>query len=339
MNKFIFLVVSLTIVSCNSRLESLIFKQFQKFIKKYKKNYSSINEFIARYNIFRNNIIQLYNSENKSYKTGISKFFDLTKQEFSKSFLNLNYDSISAINNFNSSFVESTDEAPEEWDWRNHGIVGKVFDIGNCNANWAYSVMGNLQSLYALHYGTYEYFSPQMLIDCDTYDHGCDGEWLFEYTFTWLKENGGIMLESDYPYTGKKSTCKSDPSKYINMKVTGYKKLGNQYSTWLSPVDEETMKQFLYKNGPLTVALNANILFSYRSGIIDVSRVNCPAEGVDHMALLVGYGIDESKGKEYWIVQNFWGKSWGEGGFFRIRRGTEMCNINSYVFTGLVSFD
>ena len=176
------------------------------------------------------------------------------------------------------------------------------------------AILGNLQSLYALHYGKYEYFSPQMLIDCDNSDHGCNGIYLMEKTFTWIKNNGGIMLESDYPYKGVQST-------------------------WLSPCDEEEMKELLYKNGPLMVALNSAPLITYMSGIIDEGTYRCPAEGVDILALLIGYGHDESSKKDYWIVQNYWGKSWGENGFFRIRRGNGTCNINSYVFTGLVSFE
>lgn len=338
MDKYIILIVTLVLISCNSELESLIFKQFQKFNKKYNKNYFSINDYLDRYNIFRNNVIQKLNSENYSYKDGITKFFDLTKQEFSKIYLNLNFDILTTRNNNPSPFIKTNDEVPSEWDWRDHGLVGQVRDVGNCEANWAMAILGNLQSLYALHYGKYEYFSPQMLIDCDNSDHGCKGFYLMEKTFTWIKNNGGIMLESDYPYKGVQSTCKSDPSKYVNMKVTGYKKLGSQ-STWLSPCDEEEMKELLYKNGPLLVALNSAPLITYMSGIIDEGTYRCPAEGVDILALLIGYGHDESSKKDYWIVQNYWGKSWGENGFFRIRRGNGTCNINSYVFTGLVSFE
>ena len=68
-------------------------------------------------------------------------------------------------------------------------------------------------------------FSVQLLIDCDTYDSGCNGG-LMENALTWLIQNG-IMKENDYPYTGKKGICRKDPSKYIDMKVIGYKKLGN----------------------------------------------------------------------------------------------------------------
>ena len=98
MKKLIILIASFVLISCNSELDSLIFKQFQKFIKKYNKNYSSINEYLARYQVFRNNLMSIINSEKSSFKSGINQFSDLTEQEFSKTYLNLNYDALATIN-------------------------------------------------------------------------------------------------------------------------------------------------------------------------------------------------------------------------------------------------
>ena len=86
-----------------------------------------------------------------------------------------------------------------------------------------------------------------MLVDCDNLDSGCNGG-LEEEAYTWIKKNGGIMFDSDYPYTGRKGTCKSVASKYADFKVTGFKKLGSSSSVY-SCADEEEMKEFLYENG------------------------------------------------------------------------------------------
>ena len=143
------------------------------------------------------------------------------------------------------------------------------------------------------------------------------------------------MYDSDYAYKGTKSTCKSNASKYADFTVTGYKKLGSSYSTW-SCVDEDQIKEFLYETGPLAIALNADPLQTYSSGILDLTSTKCPSSGINHAVTLVGYGATSSM--DYWIVKNSWGKSWGESGYFRIRRGNGTCGVNCYITTATVSF-
>ena len=333
MNKFLIVLV-LALVACQTDLDSLIFQQFQKFIKKYQKKYESINEFLARYEVFRKNVMDTFKEENSLYRTGITKFSDLTKQEFAKIYLNLNYDAL-AMANFDPTIVKVSNAAPDAYDWRDYGRVSPVKDQASCGSCWAFSTIANLEGLYYAKKGVMKTFSEQMLVDCDTSDSGCNGG-LMQYAFTWLKKNG-IMLDSDYPYTGTKGTCKSDKSKYVDMSVTGYKKLGSSWSTW-SAVDEDEIKEFLYETGPLAIALNASPLHFYTGGIVDRTSSQCSTTGINHAVTMVGYGHDDAQNKDYWIIKNSWGKSWGEKGYFRIRRGNGTCGINCYITTGTVSF-
>ena len=329
MNKFL-IALLITLVSCNVEMDTMLHNQFQKFIKKYNKKYSSVNEYLARFEVFKMNVMNLY-KESQKYKTGITKFSDLTQQEFAKIYLNLNYDAM-AVANFNPAHPSFSNAAPDSFDWRDKGLVTPVRDQGMCGSCWAFSTVANLEGLYYKLKGVAVDLSEQILVDCDTYDSACNGG-LMEYAFQWIKENG-METEEDYPYTGYKGSCKADPSKYIDMKVTGWKKLGSSTSTW-SPVDEEEIKEFLYETGPLAIALNANPLQTYSGGILDKTSSQCPVSGINHAVTLVGYGAES--GVDYWIVKNSWGANWGENGYFRIRRGTGCCGVNCYITTALVS--
>ena len=332
MNKLL-IVLTLTLVSCDFDIDTMMFYRFQRFITKYNKKYNSVQEFLARFEVFKRNCMASF-KENSSYRTGITKFSDLTQQEFAKIYLNLNYDAF-AIANFDPYTVKVSNAAPDAFDWRDRGLVTPVRDQGACGSCWAFATVANLEGLYYMSKGVAVDLSEQLLVDCDTYDSGCNGG-LMEYAFTWLVKNG-METEEDYPYTGVRGTCKADKTKYIDMKVTGYKKLGSSSSTW-SPVDEEEIKEFLYEAGPLAVALNADILQTYTGGVIDVPSSQCPASGINHAVTMVGYGHDNTVNKDYWIIKNSWGENWGEDGYFRIKRGSGTCGINNYITTAKVSF-
>ena len=332
MNKFILLLSVLAIISCRltAEEEEYAFKTFQKFVNKYNKRYDSIEEFLARYRIYKYNLVNslMETRERKLYKTGITKFSDMTQQEFAKIYLNLDYTALATINR-RPVKPSNSNAAPDSYDWRDTVRVGPVKDQASCGSCWAFSTIANLEGLYAEKKNTYLALSEQLLVDCDTEDSGCNGG-LMEYAFTWLESNG-LETESDYAYSGTKGTCKKDTSKYIDMKVTGYKQL----SDW-SAGDEAEIKEFLYETGPLSVALNANPLQTYVSGILDLTSSQCSPSGLNHAVTLVGYGSES--GTDYWIVRNSWGSSWGEKGYFRIARGKSTCGINYYVITATVSF-
>ena len=223
-------------------------------------------------------------------------------------------------------------EIPDSFDWREHINFGKsIRDQGACGSNWAFETMEMLEALYAKGKGVYIKLSVQMLIDCDNLDNGCNGGTI-ENALTWIKANG-IMREEDYPYRGVRGICKMDPSKFIDMKVIGYKKLGSI----TTPASENEMAQLLYEEGPYTIGMNSVGLYAYASGILDLSSTKCPPDNINHFPLLVGYG---TTGKlDYWIVKNSWGSSWGEKGYFRIARGKGVCGINRYPVCALVEFE
>jgi hypothetical protein len=54
-----------------------------------------------------------------------------------------------------------------------------------------------------------------------------------------------------------------------------------------------------------------------------------PFEITNHAVLAVGYGADPVTKEKFWIVKNSWSAKWGEKGYFRIRRDSDECAIES----------
>ena len=312
-----------------------MFDQFQKFITKYNKKYLSMNEFLTRFQNFRRNFHSLYESNGGSFTTGVTKFSDMTRSEFASNYLTLNYDTLDNTN-FESVTIKEFGAAPPSFDWRKEGRVSPVKDqrISPCKCCYAFSTIANLESLYYVKTGVMTPLSEQMIIDCDEIHGGCNGG-IMQYSIDFIKRNGGIMAEKDYKFTGYKGPCFKKESKYVDLKVTGLKRLGRIDKVW-DCVDENQIKEFLYQNGPLIAALNGDGLQHYTRGIIDLPSDNCSSDGINQGVLLVGYGNEGSTNMDYWIVKNSWGKDWGESGYFRIRRGAGTCGINCYIMTATI---
>ena len=79
---------------------------------------------------------------------------------------------------------------------------------------------------------------------------------------------------------------------------------------------------------PVSVAIAANAIQFYVHGVF--SNKFC-GTGLDHGVAVVGYGTDSNTKKNYWIVRNSWGASWGEQGYILMDRDvmpkTGICGI------------
>ena len=61
--------------------------------------------------------------------------------------------------------------------------------------------------------------------------------------------------------------------------------------------------------GPLSVAVFVHEKFIfYKSGVFVDEDCDYP---INHAVNLVGYGTDSATGKDYYILRNSWGTSWG----------------------------
>jgi len=315
--KYGIIAILLSVALCIDTFELTAFKKFQRFVEKYDKKYDTVEEYMARFNIFKKNLLK-FKSIKKNYRTGINQFSDMTQTEFRKTYLNLN---INALNQFKYNKVryQVRNDLPESFNWIDEGVLGKVKNQASCGSCWAFSTVGNIEARYYINFKTSVRLSEQQLVDCDTeYDEGCNGG-LMEYAFAYLEKNG-LESEDDYPYTGYDGTCAYSSTKAVAL-VSNYTKLDS--------TDETEIQSYLYTQGPLAIAINADPFQYYSGGIIDEDESSCDPESLNHGVVLVGWGT--SSGTDYWIIRNSWGTSWGEKGYVRVARGKGTCGVNTYV--------
>ncbi|XP_038054481.1 dipeptidyl peptidase 1-like isoform X1 [Patiria miniata] len=224
---------------------------------------------------------------------------------------------------------------PPSFDWRTingQNFVSPVRNQGGCGSCYAFGslAMHEARLRIASNNTKQTVFAPQEVVSCSEYSQGCEGG--FPYLIAGkYAEDFGLVEESCSPYVGMDTPCKKTTCKrYYG---TDYKYVGGFYGG----CNEELMRMELVKNGPITVAFEVYPDFeAYKSGIYHhvfagdrYGHSFDPFELTNHAVLVVGYGADSTTGEKFWSVKNSWGAGWGEKGYFRIRRGTDECAIES----------
>ena len=337
----LYILISITYILSLNLEEDDKLQQFIEFTKKYNKEYKTKEEFQKRFEIWKQNYkkVQLSNqtpvitplSKTKihrfipiappSFHYGINKFSDLTQEEFSSKYLTFSSKMIKDIPILTKTDLklDEVEDIPENFDWElDRGIKTAVKEQKDCGACYSFAAVGLIQSHYLMQFGENISFSEQQIIDCDNLNDKCEGGNM-KKAFTYLKKNG-LMKEEDYPYRNGEGECKYDSKKSM-VKV-------EQFA--FVPQNEEEMKKVLYKHGPLAGAINGLMCIFYDKGIYEpIDGDICP-KTINHAILIVGYGVDKETGKKFWRIKNSMGQDWGEGGYFRILRGENICGINKY---------
>ncbi|XP_040184766.1 cathepsin F [Rana temporaria] len=298
---------------------------FKEFVTTYNKTYQNDEEALGRLRIFSENLKKAKDIQEKDQGTaeyGITKFSDLTEEEFRTLYLNPLLSSQG--HRIIKKAVIPKDPPPAQWDWREHGAVTEVKNQGMCGSCWAFSVIGNIEGQWFLKKGSLVSLSEQELVDCDGVDHACGGG-LPSSAYEAIEKLGGVETEQDYSYQGRKQGCSFSTSKvsaYINNSVE-------------IPKDETEIAAWLAQNGPISIALNAFAMQFYRKGISHPFKIICSPWFIDHAVLLVGYG--DRNGTPFWAIKNSWGTDWGEQGYYYLYRGSGACGVNQMCSSAVVN--
>ena len=312
---FLFLTSGVMGLSRNSSY----YDEFSAFITKHNKNYINENDTNYRYKIFADNmdIINKHNNEIKekghTFEMGMTQFTDLTNDEFKSGRSGCLKKPIIKNNKLYCSVTSS--QPPSNFSWVRHSpkVVTPVKNQQQCGSCWAFSTTGSVESANAIKTKKLVSLSEQELVDCSGPEGnmGCGGGFMTQ-AFQYIMDNKGLCSEKAYPYTASDGQCQSGNCTNV-VSITGY---GN-----ITAGDEDEMKIRLLKQ-PISIAMQADLpsFQNYKKGIYH--DIQCNGE-IDHGVLLVGYGHNQQFNKDYWIVKNSWGNTWGNKGYFAISRNVK----------------
>jgi cathepsin H len=280
-----------------------------------------------RFKIFAESLLEIrnHNMGRHSWSQGINDFTDMTHEEFAEQRL-MKPQECSATNQYQVKEEVALKAIPDSYEWNTYGVVTPVKNQGSCGSCWTFSTIGSLESHWnLLGKGRNVTFSEQQLVDCagDFDNHGCRGG-LPSHAFEYIRYAGGIESDVTYPYTAKDGQCV-----FRRQIAVGYVRLG---SFNITQGDEVELAERLYNAGPIAVSFQVIGGFkAYTTGVYSVANCGKTTMDVNHAVLATGYGSEN--GVKFWNIKNSWGAAWGNAGYFKMERGTNMCAIaqcNSY---------
>ncbi|XP_021292413.1 zingipain-2-like [Herrania umbratica] len=291
--------------------EPSIAYKHEQWMATYGRKYESKSEKEKRFNIFKDNLeyIESFNKAgNRSYKLGINEFADMTHDEFlaAHSGYKMPHNPTTSIS---TSFrYENFSEVPTNLDWREKGAVTAIKYQGTCGCCWAFSAVAAIEGIIQITTGNLISLSEQQLLDCSTNgNRGCNGGWMMN-AFEYVMQNKGITKEETYPYQAIQGTCDMEKAAAQVVDISSYE---------MVPANDEEALLKAVTNQPVSVAIDGSGLDfqQYKTGVFDG---NC-GTSLTHAVTIIGYGTNE-EGKNYWLIKNSWGESWGENGYMKIQR-------------------
>ncbi|XP_014667859.1 PREDICTED: pro-cathepsin H-like [Priapulus caudatus] len=200
-----------------------------------------------------------------------------------------------------------------------------VKDQGDCGCCYAFAMTGAIEASVCLAQGALPALSEQLIVDCCERFHtsGCQGGSVYD-AFSCIFAMKYMAYDWNYQYTAEQGECiktygyyvplyRSDPFYYDNTRGDG-----------------ETVLQDFVCYAPTIIGLalstESSNFFMYGGGVLD--DVGVCGSTMNHVVVIVGVG--EEAGVPYWLAINSWGTDWGEDGFVKLKKNSNLCGIGNY---------
>lgn len=229
----------------------------------------------------------------------------------------------------------SADDLPKNWDWGN--INGTNYLSWNknqhipvyCGSCWAQGTTSSIADRFNIMYKdlnpTPVGLNAQVIVNCRA-GGSCEGGnpgGVYEYA-----KKTGIPDSSCEQYVAKDGSCSAKTrckdctwppcpvGQTCQDKCWAVPHMNYLVKNYYSFSGADKMKAEIYKNGPISCGIDATDKFeAYKGGIYSEKKTFAM---INHEIALVGWGVDEKSGQEFWWLRNSWGTYWGENGFAQV---------------------
>lgn len=262
----------------------------------------------------------------------------------------------------------SNDDIPESFDAREGfpdcaDVIGHIRDQSDCGSCWAFASTEAFNDRLCVAKGDKTLFSVEDTLACCSgfscgMSMGCNGG---QPTAAWnWFTKAGVVTGGDFEDIGSQKTCLPyefepcahhvESQKYKPCPSTEYntprcKKTcsENDYSksymadkvlakTAYSLRSVKDIQKDLMTYGSVTAAFTVYSDFpNYKTGVYQLTASSGSALG-GHAVKILGWGVEDKT--DYWLVANSWNEEWGDKGYFKIKRGSNECGIESQISAG-----
>jgi len=224
--------------------------------------------------------------------------------------------------------------------WANCTSIGTIQNQAECGSCWAFGAVESITDRFCIHKNDDTQLSFEDMVSCDPYDDGCQGG---DPNTAWrYAEKVGLVSAECYPYGIP--TCPPAQQPCLNFVPTpkcahacnttsiNWLKDKRQITTAYSVSSKETgIEKEIMTNGPVEACFDVYEDFlAYKSGVYTHKSGDLLG---GHCVKILGWGVDGST--PYWLVANSWTTTWGNQGYFWIKRGSDECGIEDEVVAGM----
>ncbi|MEW5320315.1 MAG: hypothetical protein WDW38_011396 [Sanguina aurantia] len=237
----------------------------------------------------------------------------------------------------NSAFRYSDATPSDAINWVTAGVVNPPPSAAAaaapsvCDRSYAAAVTAAIESIStitaapvtgfseAAPYSPWPVLSIDQLLQCDSANQGCAGGWP-AFSLAYAAQTG-LLPQAQYATSQSQTGCGYSPQGVDNTydtltptSISGFE---------FVPAGNESALQQAVGGQPVIAVIHASAEFlAYQGGVFAGPCSSAPDDGA-HSVLVVGYTPD------YWVVRTDMG-GWGEGGYARLARGSNVCGIANW---------